>query len=564
MSEGRCMMHTASRCLRFGSSGPVTPLAVVATLSLLVGTNVQAGAGATGFDVKKHGFSFENSGWGKLCYSVDGVTKLRYDPSGTFCSAGWGLCGGMSLYAGERFLAGMQSIQLSQTQVEENILNAQFRTLDPGTVKDFLDWIAAPDVGRRPSLASHSVGYLMKEDWEKSIRPRLSRQEPVVLGLVFDKRAKLTDLLQVGALADLTSQHQVLGIGYSETGNQVEIRAYDPNYKEDVLLLTFTLGKTGVSEKRASGLPLRAERAKRTVRGVMFVRSVPVLSRLEIRTKAPQAGGGWLSRAQEFSDGPGVLKGKFRVGDINNDGRADVVYAFYNDWAAQKGLELRSKVSKGDGTWDSKAQTFRDGPGVLKGPFRIGDINHDGRADVVYSFYNDWAAQKGLELRSKISKGDGTWASKAQTFTDGAGVLKGRFLMGDINGDGNADVVYAFYNDWAARKGLELRSKISRGDGTWASKAQTFGDGRGVLDGPFLIGDVNGDGSADVVYTFYRDWGGKKGLEIRAKTFSNGKWQSQDDVFPDGGKILEGRVMLGDTNGDKSADVIYAFERNWR
>jgi hypothetical protein len=240
---------------------------VVAAIILAVPASTMSQEVSTGFDVRQHGFAFPNQNWGQICYSLSDLTELRYDPHGTFCSGGWGLCGGMSLAAGERFLKGLKSIQLTQAEAKADIVDGQFRTLDSGTVTKFLDWISAPNVGHTFD-PSHSIGYRMKEDWSNSIKPTLSGHEPLVLGLIFDERARFIDLRQVGALAVLTSQHQVLGIGFKQTGLQVEIEAYDPDYPMDQLSLTFTLAKAGVAQRLLSGTHL----TRKSPRGVLYVR----------------------------------------------------------------------------------------------------------------------------------------------------------------------------------------------------------------------------------------------------------------------------------------------------
>ena len=263
----------------------------------------------TGFDVKKHGFSFDNTKWGKVCYTIVGGTKLRYDADSPFCSGEWGLCGGMSLLAGERFRAGMTSHDLTQGAAKPDIVNAQFRTLDEKTVAKFLEWIASPDVGHTLD-PHHSIGYRMKEDWNNLIKPRLDRREPVVLGLIFDKHARLVDLRAVGALHDLSKQHQILGIGYTMSGSTVRIRAYDPNYHDEVLELTFTLGKTGTSQRLLSGNALGSKR--RTPRGIMFVRGVTTAG-----ATAPICPSGKFSTTGQYH-GCTCTKGTKKYGGIGN------------------------------------------------------------------------------------------------------------------------------------------------------------------------------------------------------------------------------------------------------
>src|SRR5262245_46957842 len=105
----------------------------------------------TNFDVSKHGFSFGNT-WTNVCVNVTGGgTQLRYDPNGASCNTNlsdggpWGLCGGMSLIAGERFVSDQTSSTLTQSVAKKDIVNGQMRTLDAAIVGEWLKWIAAPD-----------------------------------------------------------------------------------------------------------------------------------------------------------------------------------------------------------------------------------------------------------------------------------------------------------------------------------------------------------------------------------------------------------------------------------
>ncbi len=217
-----------------------------------------------------HGFSFANSNWGQICMTLSGG-RLMYDENGPICDSNWLLCGGMSLMAGERFRSGSWGTHdLGQTAAKPGAVDAQFRTLDGPTVAKFFEWMYSPDVGH-PLNPYHSVGYRMQQDWNGPIKQALDAHKPVVLGLIFDKKATLVSQLDPTNIADLFKQHQVLGIGYTRIGTAtVRLVAYDPNYPNEILVLTFEAGKTGVSQAFDSGNPL----SRRAIRGIMFIRNV--------------------------------------------------------------------------------------------------------------------------------------------------------------------------------------------------------------------------------------------------------------------------------------------------
>ena len=176
--------------------------------------------------------------------------------------------------AGERFRSGVTGTHdLTRDAAKPDVVNGQFRTLDGPTVAKFFEWMYAPDKGHMFN-PSHSVGYRMQQDFYGLIKPRLDEYKPVVLGLIFDKMATLVSQLDPRNVNDLFKQHQVLGIGYTRIGKDtVRICAYDPNIPDDILILTFESGTTGVAQARDSGRALPQNR--RPARGVMFVRGVP-------------------------------------------------------------------------------------------------------------------------------------------------------------------------------------------------------------------------------------------------------------------------------------------------
>jgi hypothetical protein len=229
----------------------------------------------TEFHPELHGYKFVNDKdlWGDVCFTIVGG-RAEYSPGGPFCRGDWGLCGGMSLSAGERFRSGVPGTHdLEPNAAKPDAVNAQFRTLDGPTVAKFFQWMYSPDVGSTLN-PYHSVGIRMQDDWNGLIKPQLDAHKPVVLGLIFDKMATLFSQLDPTNFVDVFKQHQVLGIGYTRIGaSTVRIIAYDPNIPDEILILTFTTPHTGVTQALDSGNPLPSTR--RPVRGVMFVRSVP-------------------------------------------------------------------------------------------------------------------------------------------------------------------------------------------------------------------------------------------------------------------------------------------------
>ena len=263
------------------------------------------------------------------------------------------------------------------------------------------------------------------------------------------------------------------------------------------------------------------------------------------------AGGGWVS--QDLY--PRVL------GDVNGDGRADIV-GFGSAGAF-------TSLGQANGTFAAPILALNGfGAGAAGGgwvsedlyPRVLGDVNGDGRADIV-GFGSAGAF-------TALGQANGTFAAPILALNGfGAGAAGGGWVsedlyprtLGDVNGDGRADIV-GFGSAGAF-------TALGQANGTFAAPILALnGFGAGAAGGgwvsqdlyPRTLGDVNGDGRADIVGfgsagaftalgqangTFAAPILGVNGFGAGA---AGGGWVSQD-VYP---------RVLGDVNGDGNADII--------
>jgi RHS repeat-associated protein len=169
----------------------------------------------------------------------------------------------------------------------------------------------------------------------------------------------------------------------------------------------------------------------------------------------------------------------FAVGDLNGDGRADLVF-ISNSTVAPFPQSLAILMNKGNGIFAAPrfVTMGKDMVGVV-----LADLNKDGKLDVVTSDPGD------STLSVRLGNGDGTFGPRT-VYHLGGDFSGGPPAVGDINGDGIPDLVVA--NDPASTVTVFL----GNGDGTFTKLPPIS-----VPGNPYdvVLADVNNDRQLDVV-----------------------------------------------------------------
>ena len=216
------------------------------------------------------------------------------------------------------------------------------------------------------------------------------------------------------------------------------------------------------------------------------------------------------------------------LADLNGDGKLDVVVT---DGGASNVSVL---LGTGTGTFGS-AVSYATG----SSPFRVtvADLNGDGKPDLVVANSN------ASTVSVLLGKGDGTF----QTHVDYAVASANRDAqVGDVNGDGKPDLVVADYNSNA------VSVLLGNGNGTF----QTHVDYTGTGNSPnsVALGDFNGDGKLDIAVANY-DY--TNGLSILLNT-GTGTFATPVNYNLAGNNNYGWQVIAKDLNGDGKLDLVLA------
>jgi chitinase len=188
-----------------------------------------------------------------------------------------------------------------------------------------------------------------------------------------------------------------------------------------------------------------------------------------------------------------------QLADVNGDGRADIV--------GFAGNAVYVSLGQSNGTFGQAFTGINDNFTVNKGgwtsfdkyPRQLADVNGDGRADIVgFGYDNVFVA---------LGQSNGTFGSTSVAKNDDFTVNQGGWTsfdkyprqLADVNGDGRADIVGFGYDNVSVAFG--------QSNGTFGSTSVAKNDDFTVNQGgwnsfdqqPRQLGDVNGDGKADII-----------------------------------------------------------------
>jgi hypothetical protein len=253
--------------------------------------------------------------------------------------------------------------------------------------------------------------------------------------------------------------------------------------------------------------------------------------------------------------GDGLFKSKSRMVDINNDGKLDIVIIGLSSslnsgvpklWIYEYDKTATPNFKKTDASADIAA--------LSSASFDFGDIDKDQDLDLVITGFSPISGLKSVIYENTTVLG----GAFKLTATDNniVAIKDGTTDLIDVDGDGDLDVVLT--GTGASSDVFEIyMNKLNENIKDWPRFASGL---TAIRNGKIDLGDFNGDGYSDILYSGTTSGGGN----ITKLSEYNKTTQRYEDSPFDVSDFTTAEVEFGDLDGDKDLDfVIVGTNKNW-
>lgn len=224
------------------------------------------------------------------------------------------------------------------------------------------------------------------------------------------------------------------------------------------------------------------------------------------------------------------------AGDIDGDGDTDIIVSAYQVGTYKIGVHLNN----GDGTF-ALGVTYSNG--AAAGTTKLVDIDGDSNLDLLVN--------SSSSISVRLGNGDGTFKAQIAPYSDLVFTGVGDFTLADINGDTYLDIAAVGNIGFAPTTTAYTAVILGNGDGTFnAVTSYLLG---GALGTDVELGDLNGDGNLDLVsISSGPNLSGRAFTSIRFG-FGDGTFGAATNSENFNGNAYE--LSIVDINGDGANDL---------
>lgn len=231
-------------------------------------------------------------------------------------------------------------------------------------------------------------------------------------------------------------------------------------------------------------------------------------------------------------------------GDVDGDGDQDVIICGEENFFGSFRSFTGLYFNDGAGNFIQSSQTF---PGLTRADFQFGDLDGDGDLDLVLAGrFTPVSGNVNPITRVYLNNGSGsfTWATGNQL----AGMDNGRIALGDVDGDGDLDFAVSGIG---FNGGLKLYLNADSAD---FSDSGLFND-IVLMSSTVDFADFDGDGDLDMFLTGEQEFEKNEFLGSLFENNGSGNFTEVENLPFEG--VVDGSVAIGDVNGDGRPDLFY-------
>jgi len=176
------------------------------------------------------------------------------------------------------------------------------------------------------------------------------------------------------------------------------------------------------------------------------------------------------------------------VGDVDGDGDLDLLTA--NDYPNGT---VSVRLNDGHGSFSAPATNAEPAVGSRPNSVVLGDVDGDRDLVLLTTNFND------NTVSVRLNNGHGSFSAPATNPDPAVGNAPISVVVGDVDGDGDLDLLTANYYTRTASAGTTVSVRLNDGHGSFSAPAINPEPAVGSNPSSVVLGDVDGDGDLDLL-----------------------------------------------------------------
>jgi surface antigen len=206
-------------------------------------------------------------------------------------------------------------------------------------------------------------------------------------------------------------------------------------------------------------------------------------------------GSGFTSSLWFYDTGVDPTSTRYVAGDFTGDGKADIVAITARSSSTPTGVNLSVLQSSGSAFSNIGAWFSDNGVDINTARWVAGDFDNDGKTDVAAITPRGGG---GINI-SMLSNTGSAFTNVGLWFYDnGVNYVNTRYVAGDFNGDGKPDIATITARGTSTPSGVNISVLQDTGTAFSNSGLWFYDTGVDISTSRYIVGDFNNDGKADI------------------------------------------------------------------